>query len=232
LNYICIQLKPFCSEDFDKITNFLLPILLISCAAPKRVTHNSETDFTLAFGSCNQQYKANILWKEIQKNKPDVLVWGGDNIYADTYNMDTLRKNYQTLKNQKGYTALVQNISVMTTWDDHEYGVNDVAAEFSEKEGSQEIFLDFFNVDKKSPRRNQECIYHSEIFRTPKSNVKVLVLDRRYFRTTLSKSKTNKRRFVPNTCGKGILLVETQWKWFTNELNNSTADFNIIVSSI
>ena len=219
-------------NTFIKITYFLVPILLISCVSTKSINSNKKNDFTIAFGSCNKQKIENILWKEIQKNKPNLWVWGGDNIYADTDNMDTLRSGYQTLKKQKGYADLVQNISVMATWDDHDYGVNDGGIEFSEKEMSQEVFLDFFNVDKKSPRRNQNGVYNSEIFKTPKGSIKVLVLDTRYFRTPLTKSKRNKKRFAPNKFGEGTILGETQWTWFINELNNSTADFNIIVSSI
>jgi alkaline phosphatase D len=219
-------------NTFIKIAYFLSPILLISCVPPKSENLKKQNDFTIAFGSCNKQKIENILWKEIQKSKPNLWIWGGDNIYADTDNTDTLRRGYQTLKDQKGYTDLVQNISVMATWDDHDYGVNDGGVEFSEKEMSQEIFLDFFNVDEKSPRRKQNGVYHSEIFKTSKNSVKVLVLDTRYFRTPLTRSKTNKKRFVPNTFGEGTILGGTQWNWLTKELNNSTANFNIIVSSI
>jgi alkaline phosphatase D len=219
-------------NTFIKIAYFLAPILLISCVPPKSENLKKQNDFTIAFGSCNKQKIENILWKEIQKSKPNLWIWGGDNIYADTDNTDTLRRGYQTLKDQKGYTDLVQNISVMATWDDHDYGVNDGGVEFSEKEISQEIFLDFFNVDEKSPRRKQNGVYHSEIFKTSKGSVKVLVLDTRYFRTPLTRSKTNKKRFVPNTVGEGTILGGTQWNWLTKELNNSTANFNIIVSSI
>jgi alkaline phosphatase D len=219
-------------NTFIKINYFLASIFLISCVSPKSLYPSKVNDFTIAFGSCNKQKKENILWKEIQKNKPNLWVWGGDNIYANTDNIDTLRSGYRTLKEQKGYVDLVQNISVMATWDDHDYGMNDGGVEFSKKEMSQEVFLDFFNVDTKSHRRNQNGVYHSEIFKTPKGSIKVFVLDTRYFRTPLTKSKINKKRFVPNTFGEGSLLGAAQWNWLTDELHNSNADFNIIVSSI
>jgi alkaline phosphatase D len=214
-----------------KICWYITPILIISCATPNN-NQNVKTDFTIAFGSCNKQNLQNVLWKEIKKNKPNVWLWGGDNIYADTDNMDTLRKDYQTLKKQKGYLDLVKDIPVMATWDDHDYGINDGGVEFSKKKEAQKVFLDFFNVDKKSPRRNQKGVYHSEIFKTQKGSVKIIVLDTRYFRTALTKSTKNNKRFAPNTNGNGTILGETQWKWLTNKLENSTADFNIILSSI
>ena len=219
-------------KNLLKICCFIVSILLISCAKPKNNNQNVKTDFTIAFGSCNKQNLQNILWKEIKKNKPNVWLWGGDNIYADTDNMDTLRKNYQTLKKQKGYLELVKNIPVMATWDDHDYGINDGGAEFPKKKEAQKVFLDFFNVDEKSPRRNQKGVYHSEIFKTQKGSVKVMVLDTRYFRTALTRSNKKNKRFVPNTYGDGTILGKTQWKWLANELEGSKADFNIILSSI
>ena len=219
-------------KNLLKICCFIVSILLISCAKPKNNNQNVKTDFTIAFGSCNKQNLQNILWKEIKKNKPNVWLWGGDNIYADTDNMDTLRKNYQTLKKQKGYLELVKNIPVMATWDDHDYGINDGGAEFPKKTEAQKVFLDFFNVDEKSPRRHQKGVFHSEIFKPQKGSVKVMVLDTRYFRTALTRSNKKNKRFVPNTYGEGTILGKTQWKWLANELEGSKADFNIILSSI
>lgn len=207
-------------------------IVLVSCATPKNIDESNSNDFTIAFGSCNKQNVKNILWKEIKKNQPNLWVWGGDNIYSDTHDMNKLRNDYKTLKNQKGYSDLINNIPVLATWDDHDYGKNDSGVESPKKVEAQKEFLDFFNVDKNSPRRKQKGVYHSEIFTTQKGSVKVIVLDTRYFRTALTKSTKNKRRFTPNTYGKGTVLGETQWKWLTNELNSSKADFNIIVSSI
>jgi len=211
---------------------FVVPLLILSCASLQKPVPKVNNDFTIAFGSCNKQSAKNILWKEIKKNKPNLWIWGGDNIYADTHDMKELRANYNALKNQKGYLDLVKNIPVMATWDDHDYGKNDSGIESPTKKEAQQVFLDFFNVDAFSPRRKQEGIYHSKTFETKKGSVKVLVLDTRYFRTALTKSTKNKRRFVPNTFGEGNVLGETQWLWLKTELENSKADFNIIVSSI
>ncbi|AUC84486.1 alkaline phosphatase [Polaribacter sp. ALD11] len=219
-------------KNFIKITCLIASIILISCSPSKNVKHSNTNDFTIAFGSCNKQYVENVLWKQIKKNKPNLWIWGGDNIYSDTHDMNKLKKDYETLKNQKGYLELVNNIPVMATWDDHDYGKNDSGIESPKKDEAQAIFLDFFNVGIKSPRRNQKGIYHSEIFKSEKGSVKVIVLDTRYFRTALTKSTKKKKRFTPNTYGNGTVLGETQWKWLTDELNESKADFNIIVSSI
>jgi len=223
-----------------KNTTLLVFVLLLlsfySCKTlPKKEfeVSSNNIDFTIAFGSCNKQYKPNVLWKEIKKNNPDLWIWGGDNIYSDTDDMSKMQKDYEGLKKQKGYLELVENLPVMATWDDHDYGFNDSGIECSKKDEAQKLFLDFFKVDEKSPRRKQEGIYTAKEFKTAKGTIKVIVLDTRYFRTALIKaSDESKKRYIPNTDPNSSVLGTVQWNWLENELNGSTADFNIIVSSI
>ncbi|WP_190311494.1 alkaline phosphatase D family protein [Polaribacter sp. IC066] len=223
-----------------KNTTILLSVLLLinfySCKVPATITTKNTkntADFTIAFGSCNKQYKPNILWKEIKKNNPDVWIWGGDNIYSDTDDMAKMKRDYNALTQQKGYAELTKNIPVLATWDDHDYGFNDSGVEFHKKDSAQTLFLDFFKVDKNSPRRKQEGIYTSKEFTTTKGLIKVIVLDTRYFRTALLRAtKESKKRYLPNTDVNSSVLGAAQWSWFQKELNTSKADFNIIVSSI
>jgi alkaline phosphatase D len=43
---------------------------------------------TVAFGSCNRENLPNPLWPVILEQDPDIWIWGGDNIYGDTEDMD------------------------------------------------------------------------------------------------------------------------------------------------
>ena len=72
--------------------------------------------------------------------------------------MNKLKNDYTTLKNQKGYVSLTNNIPVMATWDDHDYGKNDGGIESPTKKEAQQVFLDFLNIDSLSERRKQEGI--------------------------------------------------------------------------
>ncbi|SHJ40512.1 alkaline phosphatase D family protein [Pseudozobellia thermophila] len=191
-----------------------------------------NSDFNLAFGSCNKQDEPNHLWDDIIDTRPDVWVWGGDNIYADTDNMKRLRKMYDKQKQVEGYAQLVASTPVIGTWDDHDYGRNDGGTEFAAKKESQREFLDFMGVPEDSPRRQQEGVYATHLFSTPKGRIKVIVLDTRYFRTALTPDTETEKRNRPNTYGEGTVLGEAQWNWFEKELNGSDADFNLIVSSI
>lgn len=213
---------------------FLSLILSVSCSrklSPKN-TVVSDSEFVIAFGSCNKQNKRNRLWKEIKKNSPDLWLWGGDNIYSDTDNMQKMWADYQKQYQQHGYLDLIKDIPVMATWDDHDYGLNDGGSEFSKKKEAQQLFLDFFKVPKNSPRRKQEGIYHSEIFQTPKGSVHIIVLDTRYFRTGLTKSKSKEKRYTNNYYGEGTILGKKQWKWLEDQLFKTKATFTLIMSSI
>ena len=188
--------------------------------------------FVISFGSCNKQYVENILWPEISKNNPKVWIWGGDNVYSDTDSMPKLRADYQIQWKQKGYKEFVNSVDVLATWDDHDYGLNDGGVEFHKKKESQHQFLDFLKVPKNDPRRNQEGVYTSKVYNTKQGRIKVIVLDTRYFRTSLTKATDSTKRYQPNTYGEGTVLGKQQWHWLTNELNSSKANFNVIVSSI
>lgn len=189
-------------------------------------------DFVIAFGSCNKQYMTNKLWSEISKHQPNLWIWGGDNVYADTANPQKLLKAYQQVLQDSNYQNLVQKTQIMATWDDHDYGKNDGGTEFKGKKMAQQKFLDFLGVPKSDVRRKQAGVYHAQDFLTAKGHIKVIVLDTRYFRTSLLKSRQKGKRYRPNLDSKATVLGKAQWQWLANELNKSTADFNILVSSI
>jgi len=215
---------------------FLSFFLFISCGsnrnAPQNETKNSsETyDYVVAFGSCNRQDEAQQLWDAIIGEKPDLFLWGGDNIYADTDDMAKLEADYQIQKNHPDYKKLLQTTPVLGTWDDHDYGKNDAGQDWEYKDESQQLFLDFFDVPEDDPRREREGIYHSADFEEGGKIIKVIVLDTRYFRSDLQKSKDANKRYEPDT--SGTVLGAQQWNWFENELKNSKADYNLILSSI
>lgn len=209
-------------------------IVITACKSISKVSSEDvgQTEFVIAFGSCNKSTLDNLLWDDISKSKPDLWIWGGDDIYADTDDMNKLEAMYSHQKSVSGYNILSKQVPVIGTWDDHDYGLNDGGVEFKAKEGSQEKFLDFLDVPKDSPRRKQEGIYNKHEYTTPHGSIAVFVLDTRYFRTAITPDTLTKKRLKPNKYGEGSVLGQTQWDWLTNELTRSSADFNILVSSI
>jgi len=202
------------------------------CYAQKSEVKHNASDFVIAFGSCNKQDLPQPFWKEILDHHPNLFIWGGDNIYADSDHIDMIGKAYKKQQNNVDYQKLKKKTPIMGTWDDHDYGKNDAGSEWKLKKQSQEQFLNFFEVPKGDSRRKQEGIYNSKIFEIEKGSIKVIILDTRYFRSPLKKSKTEAKRYVPHDNEEGTLLGAAQWKWLEYELANNFSDFVIIVSSI
>ena len=218
-----------------KITYFFISVLLLaSCSSNKKQVDNKVTnsDFVLAFGSCNRIDLPNLLWDDILNTKPDVWVWGGDNIYADTDDMVALRAMYSKQKEQTEYKKLVETTDILGTWDDHDYGLNDGGVEFVAKDASQQEFLNFMNVPEDSPLRKRQGVYNSKKYDVDGHSINIIILDTRYFRTQLTPDTETSKRIKPNDYGDGTVLGDVQWAWLENELNTSKADFNIIVSSV
>lgn len=208
---------------------------LISCidkTNKNAVSNENFSDFIISFGSCDNQNIPNLMWDQILKNNPNVFVWGGDIVYSDTENMELMKKNYRQQKNDSVYQNFIKNVSIMGTWDDHDYGLNDGGIEFEKKDSVQQILLDFLDVDSLNIRRTRKGVYHSEIFKIGEYSIKIIVLDTRYFRTGLTKDPSGIKSYIPNSYGEGSILGNEQWQWLKDELNHSKANFNIIVSSI
>jgi len=221
-----------------KILILVIVFLFIGCKTKSTISHtvyttNNKSDyFTIAFGSCDNQEIKNELWEAIDANSHSVWIWGGDNVYSDTEDMTVLKASFEKQKQDISYLNFIQNKTVLGTWDDHDYGQNDGGTDYKFKKESQKYLFNFLNTPKNAPERKRDGVYNSRNFLVGSKQIKVIVLDSRYFRTSLTKSTDPEKRFQPNKYGEGTLLGDTQWKWLENELNSSKAQFNVIVSSI
>jgi len=190
----------------------------------------------IAFGSCLGQDGVQPIWHQVLAAKPDAFVFLGDNVYADTTDPVELRAAYAKLAEQPGYQALRQASRILATWDDHDYGQNDAGAENPIREASKQIFLDFFDVPKDSPRRRRDGVYHAELLGPPGRRVQIILLDTRYHRTPLvwkadATDRVDGGRYLPTTDPKATLLGAKQWTWLEEQLR-VPAQLRIIGSSI
>jgi alkaline phosphatase D len=181
----------------------------------------------MAFGSCNRQDAPQPLWKPILTDSPDLWIWMGDNIYGDSPVMDTLRAKYARQNANPDYQLLKASTPIIGVWDDHDYGINDGDKRFAQKKESRDLMFDFLTVPADAPERKREGGYSSHTYGTGDQQVKVILLDGRYFRDTLSRLD---RQYQVNLTGQ--MLGDAQWKWLENELKTSTARVNFIVSGI
>ena len=181
----------------------------------------------MAFGSCNRQDAPQPLWKPIIADRPDLWIWMGDNIYGDSPVMDTLRAKYARQNANPDYQLLKASTPIIGVWDDHDYGINDGDKRFAQKKESRDLMFDFLTVPADAPERKREGGYSAHTYGTGDQQVKVILLDGRYFRDTLSRLD---RQYQVNLTGQ--MLGDAQWKWLEEELNTSTARVNFIVSGV
>lgn len=159
---------------------------------------------------------------------PQVFLLIGDNIYADTEDIDLMRRKYAQLGAVEGFQRLRSRCRLLATWDDHDYGVNDGGAEYPQRDASERAFLDFFNDPPESPRRQRPGVYAAYRFGPPDRVVQIILLDTRYFRGPLRRGE---RGYVPNDDPRSTMLGEPQWQWLAEQLRQP-AQLRIVASSI
>lgn len=197
---------------------FLLPSLAVTGL---HAAKEGQPISRLAFGSCADQETAQPIWEIILKTNPQLFILLGDNIYADTTDMKVMKAKYDRFGQMPGFRKLRKICSVLATWDDHDYGQNDAGVEFPKKRESQQLFLDFFQVSKDSPRRQQEGVYSAQIFGPPGRQVQIILLDMRYFRSPLKvhgESEGDPVFYDPDPDPSKTFLGPAQWRWLAEQL--------------
>jgi alkaline phosphatase D len=226
---------------------YALPVvalaMIFACKPQETKTPNTTTDSprpisVIAFGSCAEQYKPQPVLQRVVEKKPDLFIYLGDNIYSDTRSMDTLRKNYQILRNKPEFQALKSQVPILATWDDHDYGWNDTGRHYPFKKESKSIFLDFFGVPDSSVL-DHDGIYYSKLFTGNGRVVQLIFPDMRTFRDKIlpyngsrngQKGYDYELDYSPYTTSDSTMLGEEQWKWMEQQLR-IPADLRIICSS-
>ncbi len=220
-----------------KLLVVTIVLALVSCNNKKPDDVNLKT--VIAFGSCAHQNDPQPILTEVASLKPDAFVYLGDNIYSDTYSMDTLKMNYQILGAKPEYQALKAATKIYAIWDDHDYGYNDSGRHYPFKKESKEIFLDFFGEQGDSSIRNHEGIYHTAWLEKAGKKIQIIFPDIRTFRDKLVPYNGNRKgqkgyeyelEYSPYTTSDSTMLGEAQWKWLEEQLA-MPADVKIIASS-
>ena len=187
-------------------------------------------DFTIALGSCSyiseaaldrpgKPYGSNYsIFESIAKKNPDIMLWGGDNVYLREADWDSKSGIYhrythsRTLKEMQPLLASTQNIAI---WDDHDFGPDDSDRSFYNKNTTQQAFKDFWANKFYGMDPNQkEGIFSSYNW----SDAEIFLLDNRFFKSP------NKR-----LSGEKTMLGTAQIEWLIDALTYSKASFKIIV---
>ena len=208
---------------FFKLSFGYLAGLILSCFSPavrgalSTTARGSNSRATIAFGSCNHTHLPQPMWSHIQWHQPDLFLWLGDAVYADTDDPVEMRRQYQTQYAHPEYQKVRKNMPVLGVWDDHDFGGNNLGRDNPIKVQGQQMFLDFLDEPLNTQRRRQQGIYTTYTYGSGDQQVKIFLLDTRYHRERSGK-------------GRASLLGKDQWRWLEAELQQTTARVNLIAS--
>jgi alkaline phosphatase D len=252
--------------------DFIFPVNTLTDAGKQPDDSPSPSLRSLAFGSCHklkyakERLKTNI-WNSIlsvtASSTPgplDAWVWAGDAVYPPSKGIapvEELQREYQKMKLSPDYAAFTKQAgAVLGSYDDHDYGGNDYGKRMPYKRERSDMFYDFLGLPKPLPHQSQsvrEGVYYTASWgQPPRSQVKLIVLDTRYFRDDhcIMPSLATKlpvlgagiaaairwmvAGLAPTSwCDEGrTVLGEAQWSWLKAELESSQASLHVIVSSI
>ncbi len=203
----------------------------------------------IAFGSCAKQSKDQPIWDAINAAKPDLFIFLGDNIYADTRDPKVMADKYAMLAAKPGFQKLRETTPVCAIWDDHDYGEDDAGADYPMKDESRRQFCDFWGEAADSPRRTRDGIYAAHMFGPGGQRVQVILPDLRWNRTPIRKLDLGGKTYAAwsaeqKAAGKPVpgpyerepdlaatMLGEPQWTWLEEQLRQP-ADVRIFGSSL
>ncbi|MHC4451195.1 MAG: alkaline phosphatase D family protein [Planctomycetota bacterium] len=92
------------------------------------------------------------IWAELAEQKPDAIFLIGDNAYCDFYQGRMLRQAppevlWARQAETRSRIALYRwkrLVPVFSTWDDHDYGMNDAGRDYVHKRAAKRVFRAFF----------------------------------------------------------------------------------------
>jgi alkaline phosphatase D len=170
--------------------------------------------------------------------RPELFIFAGDNVYGDLTPGAAgtpLAEAYVRAATIAGYQAIREQVPVLATWDDHDYGSNDAGGDFPYKEEAKALFLDFWRIPAGDPRRTREGIYHARIFGPAGKRLQVILLDTRSFRSPLvptdERGAPGRERYLPDPDPAKTMLGAAQWAWLRAQLEQP-AELRLIVSSV
>lgn len=200
----------------------------------------------IAFGSCAKHWQPQPIWEAIIEKEPDLFLFLGDNIYADTdgatawlVNKGQLTGEWNRLADKPEFQKARAAMPFLATWDNHDYGSHAGGEEFPVKHDAKECFLTFFGEPEGSPRWQRSGIYDAKILGPEGKRVQIILLDTKFNRSAFKKDPAPKEErlaagkvggYLPDDDAAKTHLGEEQWAWLEQQLQQP-AEVRLICSS-
>ena len=188
-------------------------------------------NYKIAFGSCLDQENPQPIWNSIYKEDIDSFVFLGDNVYGDipSGKLNKMREAYKLQSKMIPSWLFKKNVEMI--WDDHDFGENDGGSSYPLKQEAQKLYLDFWKIPNDDIRQQRNGIYANKIIYIDNFIINLILLDTRYFRSDLKKTKGLKPVYLKNEELNATILGDEQWSWLM-EVMKIKSDLTIVATSI
>ena len=188
-------------------------------------------NYKIAFGSCLDQENPQPIWNSIYKEDIDSFVFLGDNIYGDipSGKLNKMREAYKLQSKMIPSWLFKKNVEMI--WDDHDFGENDGGSSYPLKQEAQKLYLDFWEIPNDDIRQQRDGIYKNKIIYIDNFIINLILLDTRYFRSDLKKTKGLKPVYLKNEELNATVLGDKQWSWLMGVMKIKS-DLTIVATSI
>jgi hypothetical protein len=183
-------------------------------------------EFSFVFSACFREiFLPHNIFNYISMLSPTFVALLGDQIYADyDSNINTgppnsvvpaLRSKYAQNFDEH-FQAMSSSVPIIATWDDHDYGQDNSDSTYIYKVETKKVYKESYPIYPYQVE--DEGIYYQ--FKI--ADVDVFVLDTRWYRSPMDVDDNEDK----------TMLGEEQLSWLLNGLNQSTAPFKLILSSV
>lgn len=182
-----------------------------------RTAPAGPADFRVAFGSCCriQFDRDQRIFDTVRGLEPDMFLWLGDNIYADSDVPGAIADLYRREREVESLAPLLRTTPQLAIWDDHDFGYNDSDRTNPIRGEALALFRNYW-ANPSFGEDGAPGIY----FRQSYGGVDFFFLDGRYYRDPSAGA---------DRPGK-TMLGARQKAWLKAELAKSRAPFKILVS--
>ena len=171
----------------------------------------------IAFGSCArvQLDAVQPVFDAIAAAEPDLFLWLGDNIYADSDAESAFSDNYGRQRSVGSLQRLLRSVPQLAIWDDHDFGYNDSDGRNPVKAMTLKLFRRWW-ANPATGLPDTPGVF----FRHSFGPADIFMLDGRYHRDQPD---------APDTPAK-TMLGAAQKAWLKRELKASKATFKVLAS--
>ena len=221
-----------------------IPDSALPATSPSKALPGDDAVITrILVGSCNDEELASPALAQVAREKADLFLMIGDNVYGDKDgpryanndpDLTEVRESFSDLGKQAEFVAARAAHPMMVAWDDHDYGANDAGADFPFRALAERVHEQFWDLSGTEAAAHPGT-YYARSFGPDGQRTQVIMLDTRFFRSALQATDDwgakGKERYMPASSDGQAMLGEAQWEWLKAELEKP-ADLRLLVSSI